>query len=80
MVKAVLYTAPKCPYSKLVKEFLRDLNVEVEEKNVLTNPDAFHELKELSGQMAVPVTKIDGDFFVGLDRRAERRLKRKLGV
>ena len=43
-------------------------------------PDTLDELRELSGQMAIPVTKIDGDFFIGFDRRTERRLKRKLGV
>lgn len=80
MAKAVVYTAPECPHSKLVKEFLGGLDVEIEEKNVLDHPDSFQELKELCGQMAIPVTIIEGDFFVGFDRRAERRIKRKLGV
>ncbi|MFW9964425.1 MAG: glutaredoxin family protein [Candidatus Sifarchaeia archaeon] len=80
MAKAVVYTAPECPHSKLVKEFLKGFNVEIEEKKVLEHPDSFQELKELSGQMAIPVTIIEGDFFVGFDRRAERRIKRKLGV
>ena len=80
MAKAIVYTAPKCPHSTKVKEFLSSINVEVEERCVFETPDTLEELRELSGQMAVPVTKIDGDFFVGFDRRTERRLKRKLGV
>ncbi|MBY8997985.1 MAG: glutaredoxin family protein [Candidatus Thorarchaeota archaeon] len=80
MVKAVVYTAPECPHSKKVKEFLSGNSVEIEEKCVFTSPETLQELKELSGQMAIPVTAIDGDFFSGFDRRTERRLKRKLGV
>ena len=80
MAKAVVYTAPKCPHSEKVKKFLSSVDVEVEDRCVFDTPDTLDELRELSGQMAIPVTKIDGDFFIGFDRRTERRLKRKLGV
>ncbi len=80
MAKAVVYTAPKCPHSQKVKEFLASINVEVEERCVFETPSTIEELREFSGQMAIPVTKIDDDFFIGFDRRTERRLKRKLGV
>lgn len=80
MAKAVVYTAPECPHSKKVMEFLSGNNVEIEEKCILTTPETLQELKDVSGQLAIPVTVIDGDFFIGFDRRAERRLKRKLGV
>ncbi|OLS26081.1 MAG: hypothetical protein ThorAB25_21770 [Candidatus Thorarchaeota archaeon AB_25] len=80
MAKAVVYTAPKCPHSAKVKEFLSSINIEIEEICILTNPETLQELQDLSGQMAIPVTKLNGDFFVGFDRRTERRLKRKLGV
>lgn len=80
MANAVVYTAPKCPHSAKVKEFLASINVEVEERCVFDTPDTLEELRELSGQMAVPVTKLDGDFYIGFDRRTERRIKRKLGV
>ncbi len=80
MAKAVVYTAPKCPHSEKLKEFLESINVDIEEICVFETPDTLEELREISGQMAIPVTKIDGDFFVGFDRRTERRLKRKLGV
>ena len=80
MAKAVVYTAPKCPHSKKVKEFLSSIDVEIEEICIFENPDILRELQDLSGQMAIPVTKLNGDFYVGFDRRTERRLKRKLGV
>ncbi len=80
MTKAIIYTAPECPHSKKIKKFLLENNVDIEEKCVLTSADIFEELKKVSSQMAIPVTIIDGDVFIGYDRRSERRLKRKLGV
>ncbi|NHI87893.1 MAG: glutaredoxin family protein [Candidatus Thorarchaeota archaeon] len=80
MTKAVVYTAPKCPHSEKLKEFLASINVDIDEKCILESPEILEELRQLSGQMAIPVTKIDGDFFVGFDRRTERHIKRKLGV
>ncbi|MFW9869838.1 MAG: glutaredoxin family protein [Candidatus Thorarchaeota archaeon] len=80
MTKAVVYTAPECPHSQKVKSFLQENNVEIEEKCVLTSLDIIEELQEVTGQMAIPVTIIDGDFFIGYDRRTERKIKRKLGV
>ncbi len=80
MTKAIVYSAPDCPHSKKVKNFLLENNVDVEEKCVLTSADTFEELKKVSGQMAVPVTIIVKDVLIGYDRRTERKLKRKLGV
>ena len=76
----VIYTAPECPHSNRMKEFLKKENVTYEEKCILTSAETFAELREKSGQMAIPVADVDGEFFIGFDRRAERRLKRKLGV
>lgn len=80
MLKAVIYTAPECPHSKNLKTFLKDTGIDYEEKCILTSPEITTELKEVSGQIAVPATVIDGDVFIGYDKRAERRIKRKLGV
>ncbi|MGY5864039.1 MAG: glutaredoxin family protein [Candidatus Thorarchaeota archaeon] len=80
MTKATVYTAPKCPHSEKVKTFLKENNVDIEEKCVLTSPEAIEELKSVSGQLAIPATIIGEDVFIGFDRRTERKLKRKLGV
>jgi len=80
MPKVIVYTAPECPHSKDLKQFLADLNVEYEEKCILASPETAKELKELSGHIAVPTTVIDDSVFVGYDKRAERRIKRTLGV
>lgn len=80
MPNAVIYTAPECPHSRNLKIFLREIGIDFEEKCILDSPDISSELKEISGQISVPTTVIDGDVFIGYDRRAERRIKRKLGV
>ena len=78
--KAFVYTAPECPHSQKLKEFLSELDVEIVEKSIIDDPEARSEIQKLTGQMGVPVTVIGGDTFEGFDRRAERRIKRKLGV
>ena len=80
MTNATVYTAPQCPHSEKVKAFLKENNVDIEEKCILTSPETIEELKQVSGQMAIPATIIDDDIFIGYDRRTERKLKRKLGV
>ncbi len=79
MAMAVIYTAPECPHSKKLKEFLKEKGVQYEEKCVLTNPGTFEELAKISGHKAIPVTVVGEDVFVGFDRRVERRLGRRLG-
>jgi glutaredoxin len=80
MTKASIYTAPKCPHSNRLKEFLKENNVEYEEKCVLDSKELFDELFEVTDQRAVPATVVDGEVFIGFGRRAERRLRRKLGA
>jgi glutaredoxin len=79
MPTATIYTAPECPHSKKLKEFLKDLGIDIDEKNVLATSGFFDELNAVSGQQAVPVTVISDKVFVGFDRRAERRIKRAVG-
>ncbi|MFW9921092.1 MAG: glutaredoxin family protein [Candidatus Thorarchaeota archaeon] len=80
MVKATIYTAPKCPHSENLKKFLQESGVDYEEKCVLANPETIEEVFEKSQQKGIPLTIVDAEIFVGFDRRTERRLKRSLGV
>lgn len=79
MTTAVIYTAPRCPHSKKLKEFLKETGVQYEEKCVLTNPETFEELAKVSGNKAIPVIVVGEDVFIGFDRRVERWLGRRLG-
>jgi glutaredoxin len=80
MPKATIYTAPECPHSKKLKSFLQENEIDFEEKSILSSKEALDELKEVSGQMGVPVTVIGDGVFAGFDNRVERRIKRQLGV
>ncbi len=77
-MKAIVYTAPQCPHSKRLKEFLASKNVVIEERCVLDSDDILREMVEVSKQRAIPVTVIGEEVFVGFDRRVERRLTRKI--
>lgn len=80
MPKAIIYTAPDCPYSKRLKVFLTENGVDYEEKCILDSKDIRDELKQLTGQMGIPATVIGDAIFLGFDSRVERRIKRHLGV
>ncbi|MFW9845693.1 MAG: glutaredoxin family protein [Candidatus Thorarchaeota archaeon] len=80
MTKVVIYTAPDCPHSKKLKEFLAEVGAEVEEKCILSNPETLKELIEVSAQRAIPTSVLGDEVFVGFDRRTERRLRRKMEV
>ena len=80
MAKVTIYTAPECPHSKKLKQFLSDAGTEIDEKCILKNPDTLAELIEVSAQRAIPTAVLGDDVYVGFDRRTERRLKRKLEV
>ncbi|MHA2026446.1 MAG: glutaredoxin family protein [Candidatus Thorarchaeota archaeon] len=80
MTKATVYMAPQCPHSEKVKTFLKENNVDIEEKCVLDSTETIDELKKVTGQLAIPATVIGDDVFIGYDRRTVRKLKRKLGV
>ncbi|HID91381.1 TPA: NrdH-redoxin [Candidatus Bathyarchaeota archaeon] len=75
-MKVKVYSTPLCPYCRRLKEFLRENGIEFEDVNVAEDRDALMEMIRKSGQMAVPVTDINGRIIVGFDTKA---LKKALG-
>ena len=77
--KVTVYTAPDCPHSKSVIEFLKERGANIEEKCILDSQEIRDELQEISGAMAIPVTVIGDTVIVGgMDRRTERKISRAL--
>ncbi|MBI4743246.1 MAG: glutaredoxin family protein [Actinobacteria bacterium] len=73
-----VYTTPTCSYCVQVKNFLSERGIVYEEKNVAVDLDARQEMVDLSGQMGVPVIKIDSEIIVGFNReKLEQLLKVK---
>lgn len=52
----------------MLKKFLEEKKVEFEEIDLSAEPDKVSEMVEVSGQLGVPVTVIDGQAIVGYDR------------
>ncbi|MHA1909671.1 MAG: glutaredoxin domain-containing protein [Candidatus Thorarchaeota archaeon] len=80
MATATVYTAPKCPHSEKLKEFLTEQGVSFDEVCVLTNLESFDEILEKTQQKGIPVTIMGSEVIVGFDRRTERKIKRTLGA
>ncbi|MBI2577645.1 MAG: glutathione S-transferase N-terminal domain-containing protein [Candidatus Wildermuthbacteria bacterium] len=63
----VLYTAPGFKECDKVRDYLRHLHVEFEEKDVSEDKAAFEEMARVSWQMGVPVLRRGKDFVFGSD-------------
>jgi glutaredoxin len=57
--------------------FLDQHNIAYQDVDVATDSAAREEMVKKTGQMAVPVIEIDGEFIVGFN---EAQLKEKLGL
>lgn len=68
-----IYSTPTCPYCKMTKEFLKQNNIEFENKDVSADRAAAEEMVKISGQMGVPVLDIDGTIIAGFDKEAIKK-------
>ncbi len=73
MPKITIYSTPACPYCNLLKAYLKEHNIEFEDKNVAADKEAAQTMVDKSGQMGVPVTIITTDdgqeeVLVGFDK------------
>ena len=65
----IIYTTPTCVYCKMAKQYLEKHDIMYEERDVSRDMKARKEMIEKSHQLGVPVIEINGDIFVGFDRR-----------
>lgn len=75
MKNVVIYSSDTCRYCHAAKEFLTEMAVAYEEKNVSNDINARKELIS-KGFMGVPVIMIDGEIIQGFDKE---RLEELLG-
>jgi glutaredoxin len=62
----------------MLKQFLKENNIEFKEIDVGENPKAANEMIKKSGQIGVPVTDVDGKIIVGFNpEEIKRALKLK---
>lgn len=67
MAKVIVYSTPTCPWCIKAKEWLKENNVEFDNKDVGEDESARNEMLEKSGQMGVPVLDIGGKIIIGFD-------------
>lgn len=73
-----VYSTNTCPYCIMVKDYLKQKNVNFEEINVGEDQEKAREMVNKSGQMGVPVVDIDGEIIIGFDRaKIDSTLKSK---
>ena len=69
MAKTVtIYSTPACHNCHDAKDFFKENNVEYTEFDVATDIERRQEMVEMTGQMGVPVIRIENDVVVGFDK------------
>ncbi len=76
-MSVIIYSAVWCPWCHKTKEFLKENNIEFEERDIESSDGAAEEVVRKSGQRGIPVTDVDGTIIVGFDKGA---LKKALGI
>ena len=67
-MKVEVYSTPTCMYCNLLKDFLKENDVEFTEINVAEDEEKRNYIVEKSGQMGVPVTIIGDEVIVGFNQ------------
>lgn len=77
MKTVTIYSTPVCHFCQAAKEFFKEHNVEFTDHDVAADQEKRQEMIDMTGQMGVPVIRIDDDVVVGFD---ESKVKELLGV
>lgn len=72
-----IYSTPVCHFCHAAKDFFADNNIAYTEFDVAADQVKRQEMIEMTGQMGVPVIRIEDDVIVGFD---EDKVKELLGV
>jgi glutaredoxin 3 len=77
-MNVIIYSTPTCVYCRMAKDFFTKNNVKYTEHNVAEDEKAYQDMLKKSGQMGVPVIDVNGEIFVGFDKKGLTRVL-KLG-
>jgi glutaredoxin 3 len=72
-----IYSTPTCHFCHLAKDFLTTNNITFTDHNVAQDSEKREEMLEMTGQMAVPVIRIEDDVLIGFD---QGKMKELLGI
>jgi len=77
MKSVSIYSTPTCHFCHAAKEFFGEHNVPFTDYDVSTDLAKRSEMIDMTGQMGVPVIRIDDDVIVGFD---EEKIKELLNI
>ncbi|MBW1940403.1 MAG: glutaredoxin family protein [Deltaproteobacteria bacterium] len=82
MAKIKIYTSPKCPHCKMLKEFLSKKKIDYIAYDVATDKEALKEMINISdGVRSVPVISLCDKVIVGFNQGSlEEELTKCLGT
>ena len=70
MKKVSIYSTATCTYCKHAKDFFKDKGIQYDEFDVGIDQEKRKEMVDLTGQLGVPVIRIDDHIMVGYDQNA----------
>lgn len=68
MKSITIYSTPSCHFCHMAKDYFNEHNIAYTEYDVAADQEKRKEMMETSGQMGVPVIKIDTDVIVGFNK------------
>ncbi len=77
MNTVTIYSTPVCHFCHAAKDFFKENNVDYSEYDVAADLEKRTEMIDMTGQMGVPVIRINDDVIIGFD---EPKLKELLGI
>ncbi len=69
MKTVTIYSTPTCHYCQLAKEFFKKNNIAYTEYNVASDAQKRSEMVEMTGQLGVPVIRVDDTVLVGFQEK-----------
>ena len=76
----IIYTKTGCPWCIDALKFLKENNVQFEEREVRSNPEYMRELEEKSGQTKAPTIDLDGEILADTDAQAIEDFLKEKGI
>lgn len=72
-----IYSTPACHFCHAAKDFFAANNIAFTDHNVAADAEKRTEMVEMTGQLGVPVIRIEDDVIVGFD---QGKVKELLGI
>ena len=75
--KIEIFSTPTCHFCHAAKDWFAEMGVEYVDHDVSTNKEELARMREITGQMGVPVILIDNDAVIGFNKT---KLEELLGM